>query len=391
MSKSLEIKHTEVFSWNWEALCDDKLRFIINQGGSRSSKSFSLIQLVIVYCLQNPNKIVSIVRKTLPSLRSSVMRDFLQVMRELEIYEVKKHNKTENYYRFDNNTIIEFFSVDDEQKLRGRKRDMCWVNESNEINFEEFNQLNMRTTEKLLFDFNPSMNYHWLYDLMSRDECKVFHSTYKNNPFLSESQVKEIEYLINVDEAYYKIYALGERAMGKTNIFTHWKLADVEGEGDDILFGLDFGYNVPTSLVECRFKDNHVLVKELLYETNMTSGDLVRWLDKTEISKKKEIICDNARPEIIEDLRRAGYNAKEAIKNVKEGIDSVKSVELSITKGSVNLLKEIQSYKWKSNGDIILDEPVKMWDHAIDGMRYAIHYWKVKNKRANPNFFRIRY
>lgn len=390
--KTLEVKHTQVFTWNMEALLDPSIRFIINQGGSRSGKTWGLCQLLIVFCLTNPNKTISIVRKSFPSLRGSVLRDFMEVLRDLDLYRLDSHNKTENTYSFENGSIVEFFSVDDEQKLRGRKRDILWANEANDLDFEEFNQLNMRTGSKMIFDFNPSDNYHWLYDLITRPESKLIKSTYKDNPFLPEALVKEIENLINVDEGYYRVYALGEKATGKTTIYSHWKYLDFEPEDiDEIVYGLDFGYNNPTSLIECKFKDGRCYVKELLYETNLTSNDIVRKLGDLEVSQKKEIICDSARPEIIEDLRRKGFNAKEAIKDVKSGIDSVKSTELFIDKSSINLIKEIQSYKWKTNGDLILDEPVKIWDHGLDALRYAIHWWKIKTKKSNPNFYRIRY
>lgn len=389
--KSLEIEHTSVFNRNFEALKNDSIRFVINQGGSRSSKTWSLCQMFIVYCLTTPKKTISIIRKTMPTLRGTVMKDFFEVMKTLNIYNVKNHHKTENVYRFENGSEVEFFGADDEQKLRGRRRDVLWVNEANELNFEEFNQLNMRTTEKLYFDFNPSDNYSWLYDLMLREQSVLIHSTYKDNPFLSESQVKEIENLINVDEGYYRVYALGEKSSGKTTIYTHHKYYDTDFESKDIVYGLDFGYNHPTSLIKCNFDDGKVYCKEMIYESHMTSTDLVNRLKKLEIKKNDEIICDTARPEIIEDLRRAGYNAKEANKQVKAGIDSVKSSELYIHKESLNLIKEINNYKWKTNGDIVLDEPVKVYDDAMDAMRYAIHYYKERNKRSNPNSFKIFY
>ena len=391
--RTLEIKHTEVFSWNHESFDDGSYRFVVNQGGSRSSKTHSICQLLIVWALTNPNKIISIVRKSFPSLRGSVMRDFFEIMRDFNVYEKSKHNKTENVYFFSNGTIVEFFSVDDEQKLRGRKRDVLWANEANELSFEEFNQLNMRTSTKLIFDFNPSDNYHWIYDLILRTDTKLIHSTYKNNPFLSDAQVKEIEYLINVDEGYYRVYALGERATGKTTIYTHWSYlnGDLNDESFETIYGLDFGYNNPSCLLQCNFRDNECHIKEIFYETNLTSGDIIQRLKSYGISQKKEIICDSARPEIIEDLRRSGFNAREAIKDVKGGIDSVKSSELKIHKESINLIKEIQSYKWRTKGDLILDEPVKMWDHGMDALRYAIHWFKVKNKKTNTSSYRIRY
>ena len=391
MSKSLELQHTPVFSKNFDALNDEKVRFIINQGGSRSSKTYSLCQMMIVYCLTTPGKMVSIVRKTFPILRGTVMRDFIEVMRELDLYEEKNHHKTEQIYHFPNGSQIEFFAADNEQKLRGRKRDVLWVNESNELNFEEFTQLNMRTADKLIFDFNPSENFHWLYDLISRPEAILIHSTYRDNPFLPESQVKEIENLIMYDESYYKIYALGEKGTGKTTIYTHWKHYEHLPEIKETYYGLDFGFNHPTALIEVNIIDNTCYVKEIIYKEGLTSTDLIKMMDELQISKKKEIACDTARPEIIEDLRRKGYNAKSAIKDVKDGIDSVKSSGLLIHKESINILKEISSYKWKVNGDILLDEPVKVYDDAMDAMRYAIHYWKSKNKKGDNNVYRIRY
>ena len=388
----LTIKQTPVFNWNYDALNNPDIRFIINQGGSRSSKTYSLCQMVIVYCLTTPNKMVSIIRKTFPTLRGTVMRDFFEVMNELELYEQAAHHKTENIYHFPNGSQVEFFGADNEQKLRGRKRDILWVNESNEINFEEFTQLNMRTSEKLIFDFNPSENFHWLYDLISRKESLLIHSTYKDNPFLPDSQVKEIENLIMYDESYYKIYALGEKGTGRTTIYTHWKYYEHLPEIKDTIYGLDFGFNHPSSLIEIHLTDDNLAyVKQIIYKEGLTSSDLIRIMDELQVSKKKEIICDYARPEIIEDLRRRGYNAKNAIKDVKDGIDSVKSTGLFIHKESLDLIKEIASYKWKTNGDITLDEPVKIYDDAMDAMRYGIHYWKSKNKKGDNNVYRIRY
>jgi phage terminase large subunit len=249
----------------------------------------------------------------------------------------------------------------------------------------------MRTEDKLFFDFNPSDNYHWLYNLIDNEDSIKIHSTYKDNPFLPDSIIKQIEGLIEVDESYYKIYALGERSVGKTTIYTHWKYYDDEPETTDVIYGLDPGFNHPLCLVEIRFIDNDVYVKELIYESNLTSSDLLTKLKDLNVSKSIEMIVDYARPEIIEDLKRSGYNAKNAIKDVKPGIDSIKSSKLFINKESVNLIKEINTYKWKTKGDIILDEPVKMFDDGMDAMRYGVHYKKQQIKRNNKNSFRVYY
>ena len=381
---SLDIKHTNVFQWNYDEVNNPDIRFIINQGGSRSSKTYSLCQLVIVYCLTNPDKVVSIVRKSFPSLRASVLRDFVEVMRDLDLYNVRDHNKTENLYNFPNGSAVEFFSVDDEQKLRGRKRNVLWVNEANELSFEEFNQLNMRTTDKLIFDFNPSDNEHWLYTLMERPNAKTIKSTYKDNPFLEDDLVKEIENLILIDENYYKIYALGEKPVPHTRIYTHFNQYSNLPPVDEYVYGMDFGYNHPSALIKANYCDKVVYCEELLYKNHLTSNDLIREMTGLNIDKKKPIYADYSRPEIIEDLRRAGYNMKEANKEVKAGIDSVKSTPIFIDMNSVNIWREYKMYSWKMNKDIILEEPVKMYDDLLDALRYAIH--SHKKQTYNPAF-----
>ncbi len=182
----ITIDSTVIFEKNYTALEDKSIRFIINEGGSRSSKTYSLCQMIVVYCLQHPGKVVSIVRKTFPALRATVMRDFFEIMKAMEIYDVQSHNKSEHIYTFDNGSIVEFFSVDDEQKIRGRKRDLGWCNEANELWFEDFQQLNMRTEHKLIFDYNPSESSSWLYEL-PMEESIIIKSTYKDNPFLPDS------------------------------------------------------------------------------------------------------------------------------------------------------------------------------------------------------------
>jgi phage terminase large subunit len=383
----LNIRHTTVFSKNWEALNNNSVRFIINQGGSRSSKSYSIAQMLIVYCLTNEKKTVTIVRKTFPALRASIMRDIIDVMREMNVYDVNQHNKTNNEYTFKNGTILMFISADMPQKLRGRKHNVIYADESNELTFEDFNQLNMRCEEKMLFSFNPSDNFHWLYDLMERDNAVLVKSTYKDNPFLPKAQRQEIENLKNVDESYYRIYALGEKGVSRTTIFTHHR-EYFEHElpaTEDTLYAIDFGFNNETAMCQTWFIDNKAYVKELIYKSGLTTSDLITLMNFIGIPKGKTIVCDGARPESIEDLRRHGYGAIAAIKDVKAGIDSVKSVELFIHKESTNLLKELSSYKWATAGDMILDEPVKLWDHLIDAMRYSIHYHKIKTGKQKFN------
>jgi phage terminase large subunit len=216
----MDIKATAIFEKNYEAILGDK-RFIINEGGSRSSKTYSLCQLMIIYCLQNNNKVVSVIRKTFPALRATVLRDFIEILRDIGLYNEESHNKSEQIYTFGNGSMVEFFSVDNEQKIRGRKRDIAWCNEANELYFDDFNQLNLRTEDKLIFDYNPSDSASWLYELPGDESIKI-KSTYKDNPFLPDSIKAQIEDLKRTDEALYQIYALGEKAISKSNIYSQW-------------------------------------------------------------------------------------------------------------------------------------------------------------------------
>ncbi len=370
----MELNATQVFSWNWEALTSEK-RFIINQGGSRSSKTYSLCQLLTVWCLQNPNKVVSIVRKTFPALRATVMRDFFEVLKDLNLYEKSSHNMSENIYRFPNGSLVEFFSIDDEQKVRGRKRDIGWCNEANELWFEDFQQLNMRTEYKLIFDYNPSDSSSWLYEL-PKDESVLIKSTYKDNPFLPESIKRQIEDLKRTDEALYQIYALGEKALSKTNIFNTWDFIPKRPERfTNFVYGLDFGYNHPTALMRVYWHDGDIYIEPVIYESYLTTSELIERFKQLNIEQTVDILADYSRPEIIAEMQNAGFNVNNANKNVKSGINAVKTFKVWCQEDD-NLKKEYNNYKWKKVGDNITDEPVKLYDDAMDAVRYAVMFIK---------------
>ena len=372
---SLTINSTVIFEQNFDALQDPSIRFIINQGGSRSSKTYSLCQVLIVYCLQNPNKVVSIVRKTFPALRATVMRDFFEVLKDLELYEKSSHNMSENIYRFSNGSIVEFFSVDDEQKVRGRKRDLGWCNEANELWFEDFQQLNMRTEFKMIFDYNPSDSSSWLYEL-PKDESVLIKSTYKDNPFLPESIKRQIEDLSRTDEALYQIYALGEKAISKTNIFNTWTFIMRRPERfTNYVYGLDFGYNHPTALMRVYWCDGDIYIEPVVYESYLTPSELIERFKQLNIEQTVDILADYSRPEIIAEMQNAGFNVNNANKNVKSGINAVKTFKVWCQQDD-NLKKEYENYKWKKIGDNITDEPVKLYDDAMDAVRYAVMFIK---------------
>ena len=371
----MDLKSTVVFEKNYDALYNNEARFIINEGGSRSSKTYSLCQLILVYCLQNKGVVVSIIRKTFPALRATAMRDFLEVLKDAGIYDKASHNMSEHIYSFSNGSIVEFFSVDDEQKIRGRKRHLAWCNEANELYYDDFTQLNMRTESKLIFDYNPSDSNSWLYDL-PKNESILIKSTYKDNPFLPESIKTQIEDLKRTDEALYQIYALGEKAISKSNIYSNWTfLPHRPARFTQFIYGIDFGYNHPTAMVRIYWHEKDIFIEPVIYESYLTTSDLLDRFEQLNIEKNADIIADYARPEIIAELNNNGYNVINANKSVKKGIDNVKTFGIFCMEHEA-LKKEYQNYKWKKIGDNITDEPVKLWDDAMDATRYAVAYIK---------------
>ena len=370
----MELKSTIIFQKNHQALQGPE-RFIVNEGGSRSSKTYSLCQLVIVYCLQNKGKVVSIIRKTFPALRATVLRDFTEILKDLGIYSLEAHNKSEQIYTFPNGSMVEFFSVDDEQKIRGRKRDIAWCNEANELYFDDFTQLNMRTEHKLIFDYNPSDNSSWLYELPP-DDTVLIRSTYKDNPFLPQSIRNQIEDLKRTDEALYKIYALGQKAVSKSNIYSNWTfMTHRPARFTSYVYGLDFGYNHPTALMRVYWHERDIFIEPVIYESYLTTTMLIEKMGQLNIEKEVTILADYARPEIIAEMVNSGYDVINANKVVKKGIDYVKTFGV-FCMDNKEIKREYDNYKWKKIGDHITDEPVKLFDDAMDAVRYAVTYIK---------------
>ena len=364
-----KIKPTNVFHKAYGS----KTRITCLQGGTRSSKTYSLCQLFIVKCLEETGKIFTICRKTLPALKGTAYRDVLSILKELELYNEANHNKSELSYMLNGN-IIEFISVDQPQKIRGRKRNYLWCNEANEFNYEDWQQLILRTTEKIYLDYNPSDPYSWIYEKVhTRDDCTFLKSTYRANPFLDEDTIAEIERLKDIDPEYYRVYGMGEIGTIQTAIFRNFNLVD-DVQGRLIGYGLDFGFtNSPTALVEVRQLEDSLYIRELLYEKRLTNTDLANKLKQMGIDRQAEIVADSAEPKSIEEVYRQGFNIKPAKKGagIHLGIDIMRRYKLNITKDSLNAIKEFRGYKWATdkNGDV-LNVPVKINDHLIDATRY---------------------
>ena len=375
--KELHLKSTKVFR-DCEKAHKEGYPIMIEEGGSRSSKTFNILIWIIQKCYSEwENKVIDIGRKTFPSLRTSVMFDFFEILKSYNLYSVKFHDKSDHIFRIRNN-IIRFFSLDQEQKIRGASRDILFMNEANEFNEDDFKQLNQRTREITIIDYNPSTEFGWYYDIQEQDQVKTFHSTYMDNPYLPDRVKNAIEAYKETDENYWRVFGLGLKGVSKTTIFSNWKVGKLE-EGQT-LFGMDFGYNDPTTLIKTRYTNKEVYFEELLYKNELTSDLIIRELDKLKedglISYDDTIRADNSRPEIINDIRNAGYNIHPTEKgkgSVLKGINFLKMHKIKIDPNSTNLIKEIKSYKWKTDKEgRVLDVPVDLNDHAIDGCRYSL-------------------
>ena len=373
--QQININGTIVFEKNFDALFNSDKRFIVNQGSSRSSKTISICQLLIVYALKNPKKNISIVRKSFPALRATAMKDFIDQLRDLGIYKQSDHQKTTNTYTFNNGTVVSFFSVDDEQKLRGRQSNIVWANESNELYKDDFDQLNLRCEEKMIFDFNPSDSASWIYDLY-QESTYFIKSTYKDNPFIAKEIIKQIENYKITDPELYEVFGLGNRINGRQNIYTNWEFIDQRPDRfTEFVYGIDYGFVHPSALVKVWYYENEIYVEELMYESYLTSNDIVGRIDGL-VERDKVIVAEVARPEINADIQAAGYSIINADKSIKAGINAVKTFKVYINSGAKNLIKEYQNYKWKKQGDHVLDEPIKVLDDGMDGIRYATLYIK---------------
>lgn len=357
----------------FEILQGSKKRITVMQGGSRSGKTYNILIWFIVKLLQESGSTLTIVRQSLPSIKGSVLRDFVDILSKLGIYSEDNHNKTEQIYQLNGNTI-EFVSADQPQKIRGRARTYLFCNEANELSYEAWMQLIMRTENKIIIDYNPSDLSSWIYDdVIPRDDADFYITTFRDNPFLPKELVEELERLKDADPNYWQIYGLGERGLSQDLIYTHYKTTEEMPEEGETVYGLDFGFNVPSALVKVTFNEKKAYAKEILYETKLTTADLIERLADLGIDRYDEIYCDAAEPKTIEELARHGFNAKPANKDVTEGIRTVKGTPLFIHQDSVNLLKELKNYRWKTdrNGNK-LDAPVKFNDHITDALRYAI-------------------
>lgn len=371
----LELKTTRVFKRNREALLDPNIRYIINQGSTRSSKTYSIFQLLILYALTNKDKRVNVVRKSKSTLVATALQDFKEVFDSLNISHLAKYNASTHFYKFTSGTRISFIGADDPQKLRGLKHDIVYLNEANELKIEDYDQIAMRTSNTIIMDFNPSDQFSYIYEVLKSPKAIKIHSTYKDNPYVSQSNIDQIESYKLTDPEKWQVFGLGLNVIRKERIFPKIEYKPFPKDLDYV-YGMDFGYNDPTTLIKVAIKDGNLYIKEIMYQKRFTLNRIIEMMDDLGVNKKNRIYADSSRPDMIESIKRAGYYITKSNKKIKEGLDFMKSHKIFIDPNSIETSKEFQNYTYKKKYDQILEDPIDFMNHSIDAARYAAISYK---------------
>ena len=360
-------------------------RIVINRGGTRSGKSYSLMQMLISIALKRKNLIIEVAAKERSSHDGKCLRDFKEIMNDWELFDRKRWHGTNLIYTFPSGTIISFIGMDSALKKRGQGRDILFMNEVNSFSLEDWKQLALRTREQIFMDYNPS-EYFWLNDdvLNRRKDFKVIHSTYLDNyDFLPIEQIREIEDLIDSGDQYYiDVYVKGIMGTFRGKIYENYNTIHI----DDYLnlppcetwYAIDWGYEHKMVLMEFKYYMENIYCRELFSRSKCkVDEDLIPFMDGLKISPADEIYCDHAYPAEIARVGDAGYNALKADKDVKPGIRFVQQIcgRLYIVSDSENTLRNISKYKWKQDkdGNIFEGEPLKVDDDEMDTVRYGVY------------------
>lgn len=365
------------------------------QGSARSSKTYNVLIWLIVYCLNHPNTRLSIVRATLPAIKGSVLVDFKEILQRMGIYNERSLNKSELIYTFANGSWAEFFSTDSEQKLRGRKRDILFVNEANELGFIEWQQLKMRTTRLSIIDYNPSFSdEHWICETVNQDP-RTFHSvtTYLDNPFLEQTVIDEIESLREKNQSLWQVYGLGQQAVIEGLVFKHFGICEtIPPHVRHRFIGMDFGFtNDPTAICEVALDGDALYIDEIAYRTQMLSSDIITTL--REAAPKMRIISESADPRLIQEIYRAGIDIHPVKKfpgSIEAGLSKMQEYRIIITKRSTNVAKELRNYTYRQDKDgRWLNVAIDCYNHAIDAVRYVVMEQFMAGKRRKIDLGRL--
>jgi len=362
------------------------------QGGTSAGKTLAILAVLIDIAAKKKTEI-SVVSESIPHLRRGAIKDFAKVMQWTGRWVADRWNKTLLTYHFANGSIIEFFSADSEARLRGARRQVVYINEANNIDFESYYQLAIRTSEAIYIDFNPTHEFWAHTEVLPEQDAELVILTYNDNEALPDTIKRDIE--LNRTKAetsaywanWWKVYGLGQVGTLQGAIYEDFEV--VEGidvsRAKFVALGLDWGFsNDPTALVAIYRQGDCLLIQELLYATGLTNQDIADKLRSLGITRAWEIVADSAEPKSIEEIYRLGFNIKPAEKgpdSVRNGIDILKRFKLQVTKDSTNLIKELRSYTWATDKEgKNTGVPIDSFNHACDALRYvALNKLAVSN------------
>jgi phage terminase large subunit len=363
---------------------------IVNQGGSSSGKTYSILQVLFIKATTQSKQVITIVGQDIPNLKSGALRDAQDIWDkspELQAYTID-FNKSDRIYYFKNGSIMEFKSYMDHQDAKSGKRDYLFLNEANGIRFDVYNELALRTRKQIYIDYNPNAEF-WVHEhLIGKPDVKLIISDHRHNPFLLQRVRDKIEGLKLIDLELWRVYARGRTGKIEGLVFRNWTTVnEIPKEAQFIAAGMDFGFtNDPTTLHDVYRYNGELWVNRVLYETGLTNQDIALRLTQAGYDKQKQIIADSAEPKSIEELRRLGFNvvpAKKGPDSIRAGIDILKRQAMNITHNSTELKRELMNYKWDEKDK---SKPIDAFNHCVDGIRYV-----ALNKLTTPsnvnNFF----
>jgi phage terminase large subunit len=366
---NLEINSTITYT-NQE---NSPTRTTIHYGGTRSGKSYALLQWVIVKCLESREDVV-IVRKTIPSLKRTIIKDFEDIMGSLDLWNANDFNQTDRIYSFYTGSTISFISTDNPEKLRGLKSSILWLEEANEIDEESWFQLRIRCTGPIILSLNPTISpHHWIRGI---DEATQYFTTFKNNPYLEKEVVNAIKALERTNPKAWRTYGLGEFVQNDKAVFQFNVIDWVPDDAEFVCIGMDFGYsNDPTAIVSLFRKDREIYLVENCYERGLVTNDIAAKLRTIVGDNRWEIWADSAEPRLIEELYRLGFNIRPVVKgkdSINFGIQVLQNYSINIPKTCQNIVNEFYGYEWETDRfGKQLDRPIDFNNHAIDAARYA--------------------
>lgn len=375
MNENEVFEVSDLFMANKEA----KERTVVNQGGTSSGKTYSIMQLLFEMAMNEPDLVVTIVGQDIPNLKKGAYRDAKTILNRSPILQTwfPYLNESDRVIRCINGSVLEFTSFKDEQDAKSGKRDVLFINECDGIVYGIYWQLDMRTRRKVFLDYNPSARF-WVHDsVIGRDNVKLIISDHRCNPFLSKEEHEKIENI--EDYELWKVYARGKTGKLKGLIFPEFRIVDRVPEVLDCKgnwYGLDFGFsNDPSALENLRLAHGELWIDELLFEAEYDNPMIAKIMKSNGITKRDVVIADCAEPKSIAEINSFGFRVEPSSKgadSVNNGLQILQRYKINVTRRSTGLIQEMKRYKWKvdKNG-VMLNVPIAVWNHGIDAIRYV--------------------